>query len=546
MADKVGERDEQSKVSVFKRVYTRHKRQGKNPNRIDDLLGDETEDGVIDVARIRKRCCHESETNNKSGGTANDSGTKSVGNDSSEGCCEKDLVTNIESMIFLPDTNNNSGQKQRMCSCFSFREFPGVYLYPGALDRELQLRLAYEAVTEYCELGPTTTTTMTAKTILSNDGLLEDVVGDNHQSNCNYNHNYGSHRTNIDLLPPKAHERVNQLGNETENMWNLWKQEQGGLFLGHTNGSSENRPEKKAKRETKDKSPKTNPKRNTTATLYHRRFSKLSWATMGYHYDWTERSYHREIQSKMPDLVARVSTLFATASPTGGSFKPPSQSQSSGFTPSASIVNYYTTKSTMGGHRDDLEDKDAMDKPIVSLSLGLSGIFVLGGPTKDEYDNEHTIPSSVDNTSDTNPNIAATLYTNNHTKSLVHPVRALLLHPGDVLVMGGASRLYYHAMARVLPHEAGLEYDRRIDKNTTTTNEVSDAGNDPCGANLSLGDILLQHDVEPEHPRPSFSFNHDEKGYLEEYLRHHRVNINVRQVYPDEELIDPMESQTPR
>ena len=26
-----------------------------------------------------------------------------------------------------------------------------------------------------------------------------------------------------------------------------------------------------------------------------------------------------------------------------------------------------------------------------------------------------------------------------------------------------------------------------------------------------------------------------EKDFLEEYLRHHRVNINVRQVYPDDD-----------
>ena len=75
----------------------------------------------------------------------------------------------------------------------------------------------------------------------------------------------------------------------------------------------------------------------------------------------------------------------------------------------------------MGGHRDDLEDKDAMDKPIVSISLGLPGIFVLGGAEKDEFES--------DDQSSTSP----------------HPVRALLLRPGDILVMGGPSRLNYHA-----------------------------------------------------------------------------------------------------
>ena len=153
----------------------------------------------------------------------------------------------------------------------------------------------------------------------------------------------------------------------------------------------------------------------------------------------------------------------------------------------------------MGGHRDDLEDKDAMDKPIVSISLGLPGIFILGGPVKDEFD-ESTTPA--------------------------HPVRALLLRPGDVLVMGGASRLNYHAMARVLPHEAAMEYDQRHGAKINgqdlfqTTNEDGSRFASISPADLSLGACSKSENEERE--------------LLQEYLRHHRVNINIRQVYPDE------------
>ena len=158
----------------------------------------------------------------------------------------------------------------------------------------------------------------------------------------------------------------------------------------------------------------------------------------------------------------------------------------------------------MGGHRDDLEDKNAMDKPIVSISLGLAGIFVLGGPVKDEfesYDQSSTPP---------------------------HPVRALLLRPGDVLVMGGASRLNYHAMARVLPHEAAMEYYRQIGTETNSQ-DCSQTIQEKASwfANISPADVSFENFTKSEN-------ENEDREFLLEYLRHHRVNINVRQVYPDE------------
>ena len=463
MVDADRTNSEKNRISVFKRVYTRHKRQGKNPNRIDDLLG-ENGCGVIDVARIRARVRSRGQMTSQDSSSKSSSASKKAESDNIFG---ENLVTSTEST--LPDTDHKKSTDKR-CVCFSFREFPGVYLYPNSIDKELQLRLAYQAVTECCELGSTTTRS-------TNDG------GEN---------SYGSHRTNIDLLPQKAHEQVNIIDCENEKMWNLWKRDVG---LGDEDPAHRPPPEKKHKNN------------NSKAKNYYRRFSKLSWATMGYHYDWTERSYHPQKKSKMPNLVATLSTVFATAKPSN------STATNTRFTPSASIVNYYTTKSTMGGHRDDLEADGAMNKPIVSISLGLPGIFVLGGPVKDEY---------VDDNSN---NIAS----NSNKASIPYPVRALLLRPGDVLVMGGASRLNYHAMARVLPQEAATEYDRTIGYATLATDNVTD---NPSFANLSAQDLSL-----PDENTSSMWTNlpSEERDYLAEYLRKHRVNINVRQVYPDEE-----------
>ncbi|GKY99103.1 hypothetical protein MPSEU_000865800 [Mayamaea pseudoterrestris] len=141
------------------------------------------------------------------------------------------------------------------------------------------------------------------------------------------------------------------------------------------------------------------------------------------------------------------------------------------FVPSAAIVNYYHDKSVMGPHRDDSEH--AVSKPIVSFSMGRPALFLLGGDTKHD------------------------------------PVVPMLVRPGDVMIMGGASRLNYHCMARLLPARAGsLKKEDDIHNND-----------------------LKKHQIATIHnmPVPSGS----ERAALEQYLTKHRININLRQVYDD-------------
>lgn len=52
------------------------------------------------------------------------------------------------------------------------------------------------------------------------------------------------------------------------------------------------------------------------------------------------------------------------------------------YNPEAVIVNYYGKKNVMGGHLDDGEPDQI--HPIVSYSLGLSCVFLIGGQTKEE------------------------------------------------------------------------------------------------------------------------------------------------------------------
>lgn len=355
--------------SAFKRVQVRHRRQGNNPNRSDDLAE------VIDFSK---------------------------GGD--------DRILRLE----VPD--NTEQDDIYSGPMYGLKGFPGFLFAPNALTDSLQSELAYQSVCHYCE---------------------------------------EPNKTNIDLCPPKQ----NEDSNYDEKMWDLWKET------------------------TMVVQEETNPKKqklqaSCSAKKKYRSFKKLSWATLGYHYDWTERSYNKEKKSEMPSLLGNLSKIFARTSMVLEKEKRTANNNSSSsshhFSPEASIVNFYNTKSLMGGHRDDLEE--AIDKPVVSLSTGLSAIFLLGGKTKGD-----------------------------------EPVVPILIRKGDVLCLGGDTRLNYHSMARVLPRVVPIP-NRDVALCAAKSQQVS---------------------LERLTSSPS-TIEHNDRLALEEYLSQHRININIRQVYPDD------------
>jgi alkylated DNA repair protein (DNA oxidative demethylase) len=89
--------------------------------------------------------------------------------------------------------------------------------------------------------------------------------------------------------------------------------------------------------------------------------------------------------------------------------------------PEACLVNYYREGARLGLHRD--EDEEDFAAPVVSISLGDTAILRIGGLER-------------------------------HGKT-----EKLVLGSGDVLVMGGASRLRYHGIDRVLPGTSSLLED---------------------------------------------------------------------------------------
>jgi alkylated DNA repair protein (DNA oxidative demethylase) len=80
--------------------------------------------------------------------------------------------------------------------------------------------------------------------------------------------------------------------------------------------------------------------------------------------------------------------------------------------PQACLVNYYGPAARMGMHQD--RDEEDLAAPVVSISLGATCRFRIGG----------TVRSA--------------------------PTRSFLLASGDVLVLGGASRLAFHGVDRIL------------------------------------------------------------------------------------------------
>jgi alkylated DNA repair protein (DNA oxidative demethylase) len=86
--------------------------------------------------------------------------------------------------------------------------------------------------------------------------------------------------------------------------------------------------------------------------------------------------------------------------------------------PEACLINLYRDRARMGVHQD--RDEPARDAPVLSVSLGDSALFRIGGLRRRD------------------------------------PSRTLLLESGDVVVLGGAARMCFHGIDRVLSGTSAL------------------------------------------------------------------------------------------
>jgi alkylated DNA repair protein (DNA oxidative demethylase) len=86
--------------------------------------------------------------------------------------------------------------------------------------------------------------------------------------------------------------------------------------------------------------------------------------------------------------------------------------------PEACLINFYDPQAKMGLHQD--RDETEFDAPVISISLGDTCLFRLGGCKRNE------------------------------------PTRSVRLSSGDVVVLGGAARLAFHGVDRIFPGTSRL------------------------------------------------------------------------------------------
>jgi alkylated DNA repair protein alkB family protein 1 len=210
---------------------------------------------------------------------------------------------------------------------------------------------------------------------------------------------------------------------------------------------------------------------STAALLEKRR-----WTTLGYQYDWTARVYdEREFVAVPPLLFALTRELASLAR----------ADDAPRYVCEAVIVNYYHRDSNLCGHLDDAER--FYDAPIVSLSLGLQCIFLLGGETR------------------------------------ATPPTPLLLRSGDCILMGGQTRRCYHGVPRIFADSCPLsnfdgEQLRRVASLLKSWSSNNNNDNNNNNNNNDNNDVD-KHDIEVTR-------------HVLAYLQQNRVNINARQANP--------------
>ena len=162
---------------------------------------------------------------------------------------------------------------------------------------------------------------------------------------------------------------------------------------------------------------------------------KLRWATLGYHHDWDTKEYQTDQPNwQFPEDLSQLCQVLLG--------QIPNIPGSGTFQAEAAIVNFYPMDATLSGHKDFSEPNKSA--PLVSISLGQSAIFLIGGPDKSQKP------------------------------------EAIILRSGDVLIMSHRARQSFHAVPKILP--------------SSETEFTSDTSQN-------------------------------------EYLKTHRININIRQVF---------------
>jgi alkylated DNA repair protein alkB homolog 1 len=147
---------------------------------------------------------------------------------------------------------------------------------------------------------------------------------------------------------------------------------------------------------------------------------KLRWVTLGYRYNWTTKEYDFEkgFEPIGQDLQLLCSSFAASLG-------------FDNYQAEAGIVNFYQPDDSLTCHVDRSEKN--MQSPLISISFGLDAIFLLGGEGRDDT------------------------------------VDAIRVRSGDILILGGKSRKYFHGVPKVFESSVFAGSDPKINEFMQTT-----------------------------------------------------------------------------
>lgn len=135
----------------------------------------------------------------------------------------------------------------------------------------------------------------------------------------------------------------------------------------------------------------------------------LGWVsdTAGYRY----QSFHPETRKPWPPLPEALLEIWAR-------FSRPELTPAAPCPPEACLINYYSPDARMSLHQD--RDEDDFTAPVLSISLGDTALFRLGGEERRA------------------------------------PTQSFRLESGDIFVLSGPSRLAFHGVDRIFPASSTL------------------------------------------------------------------------------------------
>eukprot|EP01083_Nonionella_stella_P006160 17894_1 len=189
--------------------------------------------------------------------------------------------------------------------------------------------------------------------------------------------------------------------------------------------------------------------------------SRLRYVNLGeWNYNWGDRRYEKvsgamALPGRLVSLAQRAHGIAMGRTKTGSSAPQASFDMA--------ICNLYhlsRPSDRLGGHQDNVESD--LTLPLVTISLGAPGIFLLGGISRED------VPT------------------------------AILLQAGDCMVMSGRSRGYFHGIPTILLQDLVDESDRAADddnadlpESLAVFPELNGVGNlqtNPDGGNDTMAD----------------------------------------------------------